>query len=138
MVSFFLIILGLIFYLFNKKNRTASVLFLFLLYSILYGHCSQGVSLPSGMFSALVRVFNAISSSPFSVAVELRELTPNLCRSSLCSHACPDLKSFSKVVLDTSSPSDFVGFPRRTIREGWVGWDGIFNDAADIPDVFCL
>ena len=54
---------------------------------------------------ASVKIFYAISSPPFSAAAELRTLTPNLFHPSLCSHACPQLESFSQVVLNTASPS---------------------------------
>jgi hypothetical protein len=62
-----------------------------------------------------LQIFHAIPSPLFSAAPELRLLTPNLYHSSLCSPACPDLLSFSIVVLNTSSPSDFVRFPRRRL-----------------------
>jgi hypothetical protein len=72
----------------------------------------------SGLSSALVRIFNAIPSPSFSAAVELRALTHDLYNFVFCSGACPDFYPFSKVVLNTSSPPGFAGFPRRTTREG--------------------
>jgi hypothetical protein len=70
------------------------------------------------MASTLVTIFNAIHSPPFSAAAELRALTPNLYHSSLCSRACPDLLFLSKVMLNTSSPPDSVGYSRMTVHEG--------------------
>jgi len=39
-------------------------------------------------------------------------------------------------MLNTYSESGSAGFPRMANREGWVGWDEIFNAAADMPNVF--
>jgi len=58
-----------------------------------------------GNVSALVQIFNAIPSPLFSAAAELRSLTSNLYPSNLCSRACTHLESFSKVVLNTASPT---------------------------------
>jgi len=67
------------------------------------------------------RISCAIPSSFSSAAAELRTLTPDLYNSELCSRLCPGLSSFSKVMLNTSSPSDYVRFPQRTtFKEGWV------------------
>jgi hypothetical protein len=63
---------------------------------------------------APVKIFNAIPSPFFSAAPELRPFTPHLYHSSFCSRDCLDLYSFITVVLNTSSPSDSIGFPRRT------------------------
>ncbi len=56
-----------------------------------------------GNISALVQIFDAIPSPIFSVAVELRVNTPNLCS---ITNVNPDLSPFCIVVLNTSSPSD--------------------------------
>jgi hypothetical protein len=53
-------IFGMIFYPFHAKNRTAF---------ILRGHPFLDNFLPLGMFSALVKIFNAIPSSLFSAAL---------------------------------------------------------------------
>ncbi len=78
----------------------------------------RGFVQPFGNGFALVKIFDAIPSPLFSATVELRALTLNQCHSSLCSPDSPDRSSFFKVVLNTSSPSDFVRFPRRMVRDG--------------------
>jgi hypothetical protein len=38
-------------------------------------------------------------------------------------------------MLNTYSEPGSAGFPQRTTREGWAGWDGVLNAAANMPDV---
>ena len=79
----------------------------------------------------------------FSALAELRTYTPHLYHFRPRSPESPNLLSFGKVVLNTASASDKVGFPRKTSKKGeifnvarihiyllrnrafdfWKGWD---------------
>jgi len=91
--------------------------------------------IPKGQLSAFgndfapVKIFNAIPLPPFSAALNSAPQHPFLFFF-LCSRACPQLVSPGKVVLNTTSPSDGVRFPRRTV--GLVGWGGLASMVASI------
>jgi len=76
--------------------------------------------IPKGQLSAFgndfapVKIFNAIPLPPFLAALNSAPQHPFLFFI-LCSRAYPQLVSPGKVVLNTTSPSDCVRFPRRTV-----------------------
>jgi hypothetical protein len=63
---------------------------------------------------AQVKIFYAIPLPPFSAAMNSAPKHPSLFLI-LCSHACLQLVSLGKVVLNTASPSAWVRYPRRTV-----------------------
>ena len=64
------------------------------------------------MSSALVRIFNAIPSSPFSAAAELRMFTPNLCNFILClSGSLILLSSHAQYILADNMGTSHLGTP---------------------------
>jgi hypothetical protein len=88
-----------------------------------------------GNVSALVQIFNAIPSPPFSAPAELRMIHPNLWTLTSVNPTLKPLESSCSIHPRRPTRSDSI---EGRLRKAGLGWVGIFNAAPTFPCSFIL